>query len=254
MYYKELDEEEKRKAAGGGSIAQEEEDEQEDDDDEDFLGDKVVKPKVKNVASCLARLRQRVLRGCSIVFSGVIPRGTGVDARRSDYGIMAEAMGAMVTEGLSELTTHLVAENHTTEKVYHASRKPNVHIVTLRWLQLSYYHCQRKKEKDYLLMAREEVAAKKSKQEEAGGEEERQEKKPTGDGEKTSDGPNGKGIPNTMATTTITPATASEEGSIEEYNEDGEELGEYREEAGEGDEDDDNDIVDYGEDPEEEDE
>lgn len=148
MYYQELDEEEKKKASSSqGAEETKQQQQEEEDEDEDFLHDNI-----KNVADCLARVRARVLRGCSIVFSGVIPRGLGIDARRSDYGQMAETLGAVVTDDLTDLTTHLVAENQSTEKVYHASRRPNISIVTLRWLQLSYLHCHRKKEGDFPLL------------------------------------------------------------------------------------------------------
>lgn len=108
----------------------------------------------KNVASCLAAVRRPCLAGCSLVFSGLVPRG--VDPRKTDLGYMATALGATVTEALAEGTTHVVAENPSTEKVYHARQRTGaraVHVVTRVWLQLSFWHCERKPEADFPLLA-----------------------------------------------------------------------------------------------------
>jgi RNA polymerase II subunit A C-terminal domain phosphatase len=105
----------------------------------------------KNVAGCLASIRGRCLSGCSLVFSGLLPRG--LDPRRTDLGYMATALGASVTEALAGGTTHVVAENPSTEKVYHARQRGGaVEIVTRAWLQLSFWHCERKPEAAFRLL------------------------------------------------------------------------------------------------------
>jgi RNA polymerase II subunit A-like phosphatase len=107
----------------------------------------------KNVAACLATVRRRVLAGCSVVFSGLVPRG--LDPRRTDLGYMATALGAGVTEALTSGSTHVVAENPTTEKVYHARQRGDaVAVVTRAWLQLSFWHCERKPEAQFPLLGK----------------------------------------------------------------------------------------------------
>lgn len=107
----------------------------------------------KNVAGCLATVRRRVLEGCSVVFSGLLPRG--LDPRRTDLGYMATALGAAVTEAMTPGTTHVVAENPSTEKVYHArQRGETVAVVTRAWLQLSFWHCERKPEAQFPLVGK----------------------------------------------------------------------------------------------------
>ena len=120
-----------------------------DDSDESHL-DNLINGRPKNVAQCLATYRQQFLAGLTIVFSGVMPRTT--DPRRSDLGYMAQALGAKLSETLTDETTHVVAENPNTEKVYHASRRKNVYVVTKMWLLMSFWHCERKNEGDFLLV------------------------------------------------------------------------------------------------------
>lgn len=103
----------------------------------------------KNVAICLAVYRSQVLKGLSIAFSGLLSRQ--MDPRTSDLGYMAQALGAEVTDVLTERTTHVVAERTNTEKVVEGAKRPHVHIVTRLWLHLSFLHCERKDEKAYAL-------------------------------------------------------------------------------------------------------
>lgn len=103
----------------------------------------------KNVAQCLNTIRRSILAGVTILFSGVVPRNT--DPFRSDLGYMALSLGAKIVPELTEVVTHVVAENPNTEKVYRASRRGDVLVVTRVWLQLSFFHCERKDETGYLL-------------------------------------------------------------------------------------------------------
>lgn len=103
----------------------------------------------KNVAICLAVYRSQILKGLSIAFSGLLSRQ--MDPRTSDLGYMAQALGAEVTDVLTERTTHVVAERTNTEKVVEGAKRPHVHIVTRLWLHLSFLHCERKDEKAYAL-------------------------------------------------------------------------------------------------------
>ncbi len=73
---------------------------------------------------------------------------------------MATALGAAVTDALTAATTHVVAENPSTEKVYHARQRGGaVAVVTRTWLQLSFWHCERKPEADFPLLGKGAAAA-----------------------------------------------------------------------------------------------
>ncbi|CAN0286453.1 unnamed protein product, partial [Hapterophycus canaliculatus] len=66
----------------------------------------------------LAKVRQRVLRGVRMVFSGVIPvSGAPADPRTHRLWKMAESHGATVESGIGRHTTHVVAARLGTAKV-----------------------------------------------------------------------------------------------------------------------------------------
>ena len=94
-------------------------------------------------------LRQEVLRGANVVFTGVVP--TNVPLAKSAIYRTAVSLGANVTDSIicssssnhgrsgfdSEeplYTTHLVAARLGTEKAYRASKVRNVKLVGVEWL------------------------------------------------------------------------------------------------------------------------
>ena len=79
-----------------------------------------------------ALVRRRVLSGCVIVFSAVIPIGDKPEASR--YWMMAETFGARCEYSISNSTTHLVAVRDGTAKVAAASAQDRVAVVQLSWL------------------------------------------------------------------------------------------------------------------------
>ncbi|KAI9831183.1 MAG: Carboxy-terminal domain (CTD) phosphatase [Phylliscum demangeonii] len=87
---------------------------------------------VPDVKSIMPAMKQRALKGAVLVFSGVVPLGS--DLQRSDIALWAKSFGARVSERITRRTTHLVAARDRTTKVRLAARRPQIHIVTIRWL------------------------------------------------------------------------------------------------------------------------
>lgn len=81
----------------------------------------------------IQELKDQVLQGCVIAFTGVIPRN--VLPERAEIWQQAEAFGAICVHDLSPRLTHLVTASLGTEKMYRASKMPNVKTVWLAWLQ-----------------------------------------------------------------------------------------------------------------------
>ena len=79
-----------------------------------------------------ALVRRRVLSGCVIVFSAVIPIGDKPETSR--YWMMAETFGARCEYSISNSTTHLVAVRDGTAKVATACAQGSVAVVQLSWL------------------------------------------------------------------------------------------------------------------------
>lgn len=93
--------------------------------------------------SIIPSLRQQVLKGANIVFTGVIP--TNVPLKNSLVYRAAVTLGANVTDNIivcntdsngneSTHTTHVIAARLGTEKAYRASRIKNVKLVGVDWL------------------------------------------------------------------------------------------------------------------------
>ena len=80
----------------------------------------------------IPQLKSEVLVGVSIVFSGLVPNIIKLEHSRP-Y-LIARNLGADVSEGITDLTTHLVAASTGTHKVFQAQKKKSIHIVTPDWL------------------------------------------------------------------------------------------------------------------------
>jgi RNA polymerase II subunit A-like phosphatase len=86
----------------------------------------------------IQEIKDEVLAGCTIAFTGVIPRN--VVPERSEIWQLAESFGAVCVHELSSKVTHLVTATFGTEKMHKASQmvaKTGIHIVWLAWLQES---------------------------------------------------------------------------------------------------------------------
>ena len=108
------------------------------------LGDRNNLPDIKTL---VVEEKSKVLRGCHIVFSGVVPQRT--DLHNSKAYHIATSLGAMVSEKLvvkakkdnnlesTNFTTHLVAAKLHTEKARQAKKLKNCKVISL----LLYMNC-----------------------------------------------------------------------------------------------------------------
>ncbi|KAK0539670.1 CTD phosphatase Fcp1 [Tilletia horrida] len=96
--------------------------------------------RMPDVANMIAQMKSKVLRGCHIVFSGVVPLGQNLET--SEPWRTATEFGARCYRDLTSSVTHLVAARGGTAKVYQAQRQkhPRIWIVRPRWLTES---CER---------------------------------------------------------------------------------------------------------------
>ncbi|KAE8214124.1 hypothetical protein CF327_g2438 [Tilletia walkeri] len=96
--------------------------------------------RMPDAANIIAEMKAQVLKGCHIVFSGVVPLGQNLEL--SDPWRTATEFGARCHRDLTSSVTHLVAARGGTAKVYQAQRQkhPRIWIVRPRWLAES---CER---------------------------------------------------------------------------------------------------------------
>ncbi|KAJ3648876.1 hypothetical protein Zmor_020645 [Zophobas morio] len=94
--------------------------------------DRMESGEVPDLKKVIPRVRGRVLKGCKLVFSGLVP--THIKLEQSKAYQIAKSLGAEVTQELEEDTTHLVAVRPGTAKVNAGRRKKNLKIVTPDWL------------------------------------------------------------------------------------------------------------------------
>ncbi|KAL3901159.1 MAG: hypothetical protein SGCHY_000820 [Lobulomycetales sp.] len=97
----------------------------------------------------MTRMRRRVLSGCVIVFSSVIP--LGVDPHRHEMWIKAEKAGAICANTVNEDTTHVVAAKRGTFKTNAAKKIAGVKVVLPDWLHACIWKWDMVDETRYLL-------------------------------------------------------------------------------------------------------
>ena len=108
----------------------------------------------RSTIDLLRDLKQQVLSGCRIVFSGINPISSGdipLDQSQTFIWRYALEFGALVAQDLHSGITHLVAANAQTDKAETAKRMPGVAIVRQEWLYDSIARWQRQDERRYLL-------------------------------------------------------------------------------------------------------
>ncbi|KAL7413350.1 hypothetical protein BDY24DRAFT_66219 [Mrakia frigida] len=106
-----------------------------------------------DVKIILDQLKANVLRGCRLLFSGVIPLGAPPES--TEIWQLAKTYGASCEKQLSEKVTHLLAKQEGTLKVQEASKPPyksTIKIVHPSWLIDSIAEFRRLEEEDYLLI------------------------------------------------------------------------------------------------------
>lgn len=106
------------------------------------------------VSEILQEMRHETLRGCKIIFSGLVP----LHKQRDDYDgprhpllRYCEAMGATLMAAVDRSITHVVAAADGSEKVVQARRIPGCYIVSSSWLMESLWSLTRRPEIDYIL-------------------------------------------------------------------------------------------------------
>ncbi|EKG22436.1 BRCT domain-containing protein [Macrophomina phaseolina MS6] len=105
---------------------------------------------VPDIGLIMPEMKRSVLKGVSIVFSGVVPLGTNIQA--SEYAVWAKSFGAKVSETINKKTTHVVAaRNRRTQKVRQAARHPQIKIVTVDWLKECFVTWQRVSEAPHII-------------------------------------------------------------------------------------------------------
>ncbi|KAK4937311.1 CTD phosphatase Fcp1, partial [Elasticomyces elasticus] len=104
---------------------------------------------VPDVSAIMASMKQQVLAGTSLVFSGVVP--LGVNIQNHDLGIWAKSFGATITENITKRTTHVVASpQRRTAKVRQAAKRPDkIKIVTQQWLYECFSRWKHEDERPY---------------------------------------------------------------------------------------------------------
>uniref|UniRef100_A0A915D1Z3 RNA polymerase II subunit A C-terminal domain phosphatase n=2 Tax=Ditylenchus dipsaci TaxID=166011 RepID=A0A915D1Z3_9BILA len=108
--------------------------------------------KVKDVKQVIARLRQQVLSGERLVFTGLIPRE--VDPKMHWLYKTCSQFGARVDTQVSQSTSIVIAGRPGTDKI-HLAKKLGIPVVTQEWLYACFHKWQRVDEKDYLRMSNE---------------------------------------------------------------------------------------------------
>jgi RNA polymerase II subunit A C-terminal domain phosphatase len=103
---------------------------------------------VPDIKSIMPAMKQRVLSGVVIVFSGVLPLETNVQT--ADISFWAKTFGATITEKVSRKVTHVVAARSGTSKVKQGVRRERW-VVSTQWLIDCMTGWKRVKEDDYVL-------------------------------------------------------------------------------------------------------
>lgn len=102
-----------------------------------------------DVRHIIPHMQRKVLAGCVILFSGIIPNFQKPEA--NEFWILATMFGAKCVKTLGPHVTHVVTAQATTEKVYHALRLPGVKVVWKEWLKHSIDMWQRQDDELYII-------------------------------------------------------------------------------------------------------
>ncbi|BFZ59196.1 CTD phosphatase Fcp1 [Saitoella coloradoensis] len=111
------------------------------------LGRAAALPAVKDI---LPAMKQKVLKGCVIVFSSIIPLGEKVHS--SYVARMAMEFGAKVQDEIDSRVTHVIAGKLHTVKVNTAAKHKHIKIVSRAWFDRSIEKFARQDETPYVLV------------------------------------------------------------------------------------------------------
>ena len=104
---------------------------------------------VPDVKKVMPAMKQRVLGGVMMVFSGILP--LGLDVMTHDLTRWSTSFGAQLVEKVTDKATHVIASRVGTAKVNKARKMSNVKIVTLAWLLDSMQQWRKLDESRYFL-------------------------------------------------------------------------------------------------------
>ena len=98
-----------------------------------------------DIRECLATLRRNVLRGCTIMFTRVIPKD--VDQSRHAAWVMATQLGARCVEECRRSVTHVVTGGTTSKSAW--GIKHGKHVVSIEWLYACGFAWKKVDEKEF---------------------------------------------------------------------------------------------------------
>ncbi|AFR96852.2 RNA polymerase II subunit A domain phosphatase [Cryptococcus neoformans C23] len=101
-----------------------------------------------DVEFIIPEMKAEVLDGCSLVFSGMIPRESNPST--TTIWQTAESFGALITPSLTPRTTHLVTALLNTEKTWRAGKMEGVKVVWAEWFWDSVALWERQNEEKYI--------------------------------------------------------------------------------------------------------
>ena len=100
----------------------------------------------------LSQIKRKILEGCILVFSGVIPKSTQRSTSETHpIWQQAQDLGAEVCHELSTRTTHLITISATTTKAQSAISGGRIRVVHVDWLFNCIWNVKRIPEDYYLL-------------------------------------------------------------------------------------------------------
>lgn len=117
----------------------------------DLLSDKEkdkTSGKLPDVRSICDDIRARVLEGCNLVLSGVVPNNMRPEDHR--FYKNAISLGATIQDQINPNTSHLVCFRSGTAK-FREAKKKNIKIVHPSWLWVAYQTWERQLESDFPL-------------------------------------------------------------------------------------------------------
>jgi len=103
---------------------------------------------VPDVKKIMPTLKERILAGVVIVFSGVLPLNT--DIQSADISIWAKSFGARISDKVNKETTHVIAARVGTAKVKTAVKR-GIKVVGLDWLMHSIQQWRKLNERPFML-------------------------------------------------------------------------------------------------------
>jgi len=114
-------------------------------------------PNRPGVPAILHEMRNEVLRGCTLVLSGLVPlhrqNNAASEAPRPTVVRYAESLGAVVAPAVTSGVTHVVGAKDGTDKILSARRVPGCYVVKPSWLMECFWTITRRDERQHLLGA-----------------------------------------------------------------------------------------------------